>query len=68
MRVPLHWAMTQNNLGTVLRALGERESETLRLEEAIAAYEAALTVFGCWGAMEQKTGLSGVLLRCSPTP
>jgi hypothetical protein len=23
---------------------------------------------GCWGAMEQKTGLSGVVHRCSPTP
>ena len=39
-RVPLDWAMTQNNLGTALRALGERESGTARLEEAVAAYRA----------------------------
>ena len=41
-RVPLDWAMTQNNLGNALRALGERESGTARLEEAVAAYRAAL--------------------------
>jgi tetratricopeptide (TPR) repeat protein len=34
--------MTQNNLGNALRALGERESGTARLEEAGAAYRAAL--------------------------
>ena len=36
------WATTQNNLGNVLRILGERESGTARLEEAVAAYRAAL--------------------------
>ena len=41
-RVPLDWAMTQNNLGTALQALGERESGTARLEEAVAAYRDAL--------------------------
>ncbi len=41
-RVPLDWAMTQNNLGIILRALGERESGTARLEEAVTAYRAAL--------------------------
>ena len=41
-RVPLDWAMTQNNLGTALETLGERESGTTRLEEAVAAYRAAL--------------------------
>ena len=41
-RVPLDWAMTQNNLGTALQTLGERESGTARLEEAVAAYRAAL--------------------------
>jgi tetratricopeptide (TPR) repeat protein len=40
--VPLDWAMTQNNLGTALQTLGERESGTARLEEAVAAYRAAL--------------------------
>jgi tetratricopeptide (TPR) repeat protein len=33
---------TQNNLGDALRALGERESGTARLEEAVAAFNAAL--------------------------
>jgi len=32
------------NLGTTLRTLGERESGTGRLEEAMAAWEACLTV------------------------
>src|SRR5512147_1054792 len=41
-RVPLDWAMTQNNLGKALETLGERESGTTRLEEAVAAYRAAL--------------------------
>ena len=33
---------TQNNLGIALLTLGERESGTARLEEAVAAYRAAL--------------------------
>ncbi len=37
-RVPLDWAMTQNNLGNALLRLGERESGTARLEQAVAAY------------------------------
>jgi len=41
-RVPLDWAMTQNNLGNALSALGGRESGTARLEEAVAACRAAL--------------------------
>ena len=39
---PLQWATTQNNLGAALRVLGERESGTERLEEAVTAYRAAL--------------------------
>jgi hypothetical protein len=42
MRVPLDWAMTQYNLGNALQLLGGRESGTARLEEAVAAYRAAL--------------------------
>ena len=38
----LDWAMTQNNLGTALQALGQRESETAHLEEAVIAYRRAL--------------------------
>jgi hypothetical protein len=41
-RVPLDWAVTQANLGNALLRLGERESGTARLEEAVAAYRAAL--------------------------
>jgi hypothetical protein len=40
--VPLDWARTQNNLGLVLWRLGERESGTAKLEEAVAAYRDAL--------------------------
>jgi tetratricopeptide (TPR) repeat protein len=40
--VPLDWAATQNNLGIVLRTLGERESGTERLEQANEACRAAL--------------------------
>jgi tetratricopeptide (TPR) repeat protein len=41
-RLPLQWAMTQNNLGAALWTLGQRESSTARLEEAVAALRAAL--------------------------
>ena len=36
------WALTQNNLGIALRTLGERKRGTARLDEAVAAYRAAL--------------------------
>jgi tetratricopeptide (TPR) repeat protein len=41
-RVPLQWAMTQDNLGRALDTLGERESGTEKLEEAVSAYREAL--------------------------
>jgi tetratricopeptide (TPR) repeat protein len=41
-RVPLQWATTQNNLGNALLRLGERENGTASLEEAVAAFRAAL--------------------------
>jgi tetratricopeptide (TPR) repeat protein len=41
-RVPLDWARTQMNLGVVLGTLGERETGTARLDEAVAAYREAL--------------------------
>jgi tetratricopeptide (TPR) repeat protein len=42
---PLDWARTQNDLGNSLKALGERESgTTTHLTEAVAAWEACLTV------------------------
>ena len=40
--MPLQWAMTQKNLGNALLTLGERESGTAKLEEAVHAYRAAL--------------------------
>ena len=40
----LQWATTQNNLGTALWTLGEREEGPARLEEAAAAFRAALEV------------------------
>ena len=44
-RVPLDWAMTQDNLGNALLILGERKPGTARLEEAVAAYRGAVEVF-----------------------
>src|SRR5260370_18466595 len=41
-RMPLGWAMVQNNLGNAFRTLGEREGGTARLEEAVVAFRAAL--------------------------
>jgi tetratricopeptide (TPR) repeat protein len=41
-RVPLDWAMTQNNLGNALATLGQRENGTERLLEAVVAYRDAL--------------------------
>jgi tetratricopeptide (TPR) repeat protein len=41
-RVPLQWAITQNNLGSALMTLGERESGSEQLGQAAAAYRAAL--------------------------
>ena len=41
-KVPLDWAVTQNNLGTALQRLGEREADTARLMEAVTAYREAL--------------------------
>ncbi len=44
----LRWAMTQNNLGTALRALGGRSGGaegTARLAEAVEAYRSAFRVF-----------------------
>ncbi|QNT68226.1 tetratricopeptide repeat protein [Defluviicoccus vanus] len=56
--------MTQNNLGNALRRLGERESGTARLEDAVAAYRAALEertrerVPLDWAAKQNNLGLA----------
>jgi tetratricopeptide (TPR) repeat protein len=41
-REPLQWAMTQNGLGNALSSLGERQTGTAKLEEAVTAYREAL--------------------------
>jgi len=41
-RLPLDWARAQNNLGWALDRLGERESGTAKLEEAVVAFREAL--------------------------
>ena len=38
----MDWAATQTNLGNALQLLGQREGEVERLEQAVAAYRAAL--------------------------
>ena len=46
-QLPQQWATTQNNLGNVLRDLGERasgEQGAQYLEQSVAAYRAALEV------------------------
>jgi len=43
-QAPLDWAAAQNNLGNALGTLGARETGTAHLEEAVAAWEAYLTV------------------------
>jgi tetratricopeptide (TPR) repeat protein len=42
-QAPIERANTLNSLGNALAKLGERESGTARLEEAVVAYRAALT-------------------------
>jgi tetratricopeptide (TPR) repeat protein len=54
-RVPLDWAMTQNNLGTALWTLGERESGTARLEEALTAIESAHRVYRAAGLLQYES-------------
>ena len=44
MRRDITWAEAQTNLGISLSTLGERESGTARLEEAVAAFDACLTI------------------------
>jgi hypothetical protein len=42
--MPFQWATTQNDLGIALSVLGERENDTAKLEEAVAAHREALKV------------------------
>jgi tetratricopeptide (TPR) repeat protein len=66
-RAPLQWARTQNSLGIALRRLGERESGTARLEEAVVAFREALKEITRERAQLQwamtQNGLGWALLR-----
>ncbi len=44
-RAPLDWAMTQNNLGAALKALGDRENGTELLRQAAEATRAAWDLY-----------------------
>ena len=44
-RVPLDWAMTQNNLGNALAALAERQKSAVRMNEALTCMRAAAEVY-----------------------
>jgi hypothetical protein len=71
-RLPLDWAAAQNNLGNALLRLGDRESGTKRLGEAVAAYRAALEertrerVPLAWAVTQSNLGnaLRVLLLHC----
>lgn len=62
--------MTQNNLGTALTSLGQRESGTVRLEEAVVAYREALKEYTRervpldWARTQNNLGLA--CLGCDP--
>ena len=67
-RVPRHWATTQTNLGRALATLGERESGTARLEEAIVCHRPALEelthdrVPRLWAMTQNHLGLALAML------
>ena len=44
-RVPPQWAATQNNLGTALRDLGERDKDSVQLCDELQAHTSASQVF-----------------------
>jgi hypothetical protein len=43
--MPINWTVLQNNLGTALRILGERQGSSELLKASIAAYTAAQPFF-----------------------
>jgi hypothetical protein len=59
---PIKWARVQSDLGNALSTLGERERGTARLEEAVAAHRAALSVLTreraahAWAATQNNLG------------
>ena len=62
-RVPLDWAATQNNLGTALQTLGERESGTERLDEAVAAVREALKELMLARNQTLTSGTTGIVVK-----
>src|SRR5580704_2790971 len=63
-QLPLDWAATQKELGITLRTLGQRESGTARLEEAVAVFRAALQEWTRervpldWAATQNELGIT----------
>ena len=55
-RVPLQWAQAQMSLGIVLSVLGEGETGTARLSEAVTALDLCLTV-GDSGWPQERAGV-----------
>jgi hypothetical protein len=55
-RVPLQWAQAQMSLGIVLSVLGEGETGTARLSEAVTALDPCLTV-GDSGWPKERAGV-----------
>ena len=53
-RDPFQWAATQYNLGTALLMLGQRQSGTGRLDDAVAAFRKALQEFVCARLSQQE--------------
>ena len=73
-RVPLQWALAHMNLGNALLSLGERESGTVRLAEAVAAYRLALQAWTRervalnWATTQMNFGTVLSILLMSVTP
>jgi tetratricopeptide (TPR) repeat protein len=67
-RVPLQWATTQNDLGTALARLGERESGTSSFEAAAKALRNAQAVYtresdpSRWVRLQNSIGYTFVLI------
>jgi tetratricopeptide (TPR) repeat protein len=63
-KMPIQWAMTQNDLGNALQSVGEVEGSLGRLAEAVAAFRAALEVYtraekpGEWATTQNNLSLA----------
>jgi hypothetical protein len=73
-RVPLDWAMTQNNLGTALSILGERENQAHLLRNALEAVKGAAEIYRAAGMVQYDdyfadriSGLEAEMVAMDPT-